>query len=53
MNLKVVRKALVALGGAVIAVAAVVGTNIDPTAVTAVVGGITSVLVYLWPNAVA
>ena len=50
MNIKLVRKALIAVGGAVVAVAAALGTEIDPAVVNAVVGAITALLVYLTPN---
>ena len=44
------RKALVAVGGAVVAVAGALGTQIDPAVVTSVVGAITAVLVLVVPN---
>lgn len=44
-------KALVALGTAVVAVAAALGFHVDPAAVTAVEGAISAVLVFLVPNA--
>lgn len=44
-------KALVALGTAVVAVAAAVGYNIDETAVAAVEGAISTFLVFVVPNA--
>lgn len=50
MTVGKIRKALIAVGGAVVAVAGVLGTNIDPTVVTGVVGGITSVFVFIFPN---
>ena len=43
-------KAIVAVGTAVAAVAAALGFNIDPTALAAVEGAITSILVFLVPN---
>lgn len=43
-------KALVAVAGAVVAVLAAVGINVDPAVSTAVVGAITSVLVLIVPN---
>ena len=50
MKISKIRKALVAVGGAVVAVAGVLGTNIDPSVVSSVVGVITSILVYVVPN---
>lgn len=50
MTLGNIRKALVAVGGAVVAIAGVLGTNIDPGVVEGVVGGITSILVFVVPN---
>lgn len=44
-------KAIVAVGTAVAAVAAALGTSIDPTALAAVEGAITSILVFFVPNA--
>lgn len=44
-------KALVALGTAVVAVGAALGFNIDETAVLAVEGAISAVLVFVVPNA--
>lgn len=43
-------KALVAIGGAIIAIAGVFGTTIDPGVVTSVVTAITAVLVLAVPN---
>lgn len=43
-------KAIVAVGTAVVAVAATLGFNLDPTVVTAVEGAITALLVYVVPN---
>ena len=45
-------KAIVAVAGAVVAVAAALGTNIDPVLVNSIVGAITAVLVCLVPNKV-
>ena len=50
MTQTTVHKFLVALAGAVVAFAGVVGTSIDPATVDAVVGAITAILVYLIPN---
>lgn len=44
-------KAIVAVGTAVIAVAAAIGFNVDPVTVTTIEGIISSVLVFLVPNA--
>lgn len=44
-------KALVALGTAVVAVAAAIGLNIDPAAVVAVEGAVSTLLVFVVPNA--
>lgn len=43
-------KCLLALGTAVVAVAAAIGFNIDTTAVAAVEGAISTILVFLVPN---
>lgn len=50
-NIQKYNKALIAIGGAVVAVAAVLGTSIDPTLVNAIVGAIASILVFVVPNA--
>ena len=44
-------KALVALGTAVVAVATAIGFHVDPAAVAAVEGAISTLLVFLVPNA--
>ena len=44
-------KAVAAVAGAVVAIAAVFGTNIDPEIVTTVVSLVTAALVYVIPNA--
>lgn len=44
-------KALVALGTAVVAVATAIGFSVDPTAVAAVEGAISTLLVFVVPNA--
>lgn len=44
------RKALVAVGGAVVAIGAAFGIPIDPVVVNSVVGTITALLVYIVPN---
>lgn len=44
-------KALVAVGTAVVAVAAALGLHVDTAAVAAVEGAVTSILVFLVPNA--
>ena len=44
------RKAVVAVVGAVVAVAAAAGTEIDPEVANAVVGVLTALLVYVVPN---
>lgn len=44
-------KALVALGTAVVAVGAAIGFHIDPAAVAAVEGAVSTLLVFLVPNA--
>lgn len=46
-------KALVALGGAVVAIAGAAGLHIDPSVVTSVVGALTALLVLVVPNAEA
>jgi len=43
-------KALVAVAGAVVSVAAIFGVNLDPAAVATVVSAVTAVLVYFVPN---
>lgn len=43
-------KAIVALAGAVIAVAGALGTDIDPVLVNSIVGALTALLVCLVPN---
>jgi hypothetical protein len=43
-------KALVAVGTAVVAVAAALGLHVDAAAVTAVEGAVASILVFLVPN---
>jgi hypothetical protein len=43
-------KALVAIGTAVVAVGVALGFHVDPAAVTAVEGAISSILVFLIPN---
>lgn len=45
------QKALVALGTAVVAVGAALGFHIDSAAVAAVEGAVSSILVFLVPNA--
>ncbi len=44
-------KALVALGTAVVAVAAGLGFHIDPAAIAAVEGAVSTLLVFVVPNA--
>lgn len=44
-------KALVALGTAVVAVAAALGFHVDPAAVAAVEGAVSTILVFFVPNA--
>ena len=51
MKLSKYNKCLVALGTAVIAVGAAIGFHVDPAAVAAVEGAISSVLVLIVPNA--
>ena len=44
-------KAITALGTAVVAVAVALGYHVDPAAVAAVEGAVSSLLVFLVPNA--
>lgn len=43
-------KAIVAVAGAVVAVAAAFGTDIDPVLVNSIVGALTALTVFLVPN---
>jgi hypothetical protein len=44
------RKAISALGVAVVAIAAAAGLHVDPSVVTAVGGALSALLVYIVPN---
>ena len=50
MNIQKFNKAIVAVAGAVVAVAGALGTDIDPALVNAIVGAATALLVCLVPN---
>lgn len=50
MNAQRYNKAIVAVAGAVVAVAAALGTDIDPVLVNSVVGAATALIVWLVPN---